>query len=126
MRYNEGRIAGRMRNIFEKRGLRCGRDTKNAPKEGACLYDFTREATELFCISSTRASDFSNKIFGVLKQDVRSSQTRCSEFTNKMFGVHKQDVRSLNTMLKVSQEQKGSDIEHKDTQTLRIVRDSRQ
>ena len=29
-------------------------------------------------------------------------------------------------MLKVSQEQKGSDIEHKDTQTLRIVRDSRQ
>ena len=39
-----------------------------------------------------------------------------------MFGVHKQDVRSLNTMLKVLQEQKGSDIEHKDTQTLRIVR----
>ena len=104
MRYNVGRIAGRMRNIFEKYILRYGRDTKNAPKEGACLYDFTREATELFCISRTRASDFSNK----------------------MFGVHKQDVRSLNTMLKVSQEQKGSDIEHKDTQTLRIVRDSRQ
>ena len=39
-----------------------------------------------------------------------------------MFGVHKQDVRSLNTMLKVSQEQKGSDIENLDTQRLRIVR----
>lgn len=50
MRYNVWRIAGRMRNIFEKYSLRCGRDTKNAPKEGACLYDFTREATELFCI----------------------------------------------------------------------------
>lgn len=45
---NVGRIAGRMRNIFEKYSLRCGRDTKNAPKEGACLYRFTREATELF------------------------------------------------------------------------------
>ncbi len=54
--------------------------------------------------------------------ELRISQTRYSEFSNKMFGVHKQDVRSLNTMLKVSQEQKGSDIEHKDTQTLRIVR----
>lgn len=85
-----GRIAGRMRNIFEKYSLRCGRDTKNAPKEGACLYDFTREATELFYISRTRASDF----------------------TNKMFGVLKQDVRSLNTILKVSQEQKDSEFEH--------------
>ena len=79
-----GRIAGSMRNIFEKRVLRCGRDTKNAPKEGACLYDFTREATELFCIS----------------------RTRCSEFSNKMFGVLKQDVRSLNTMLKVCRSRK--------------------
>jgi hypothetical protein len=80
MRNNVGRVAGRMRNIFEKYSLHCGRDTKNAPKEGACLYDFTREATELFCISRTRASDFSNKMFGVHKQDVRISQTGCSEF----------------------------------------------
>lgn len=44
--------------------------------------------------------------------ELRISQTGCSDFTNKMFGFLKQDVRSLNTMLKVSQEQKGSDIEH--------------
>ena len=76
-----------MDTIWEKRGLRCGRDTKNAPKEGACLYDFTREATELFCISSTRASDFTNKTFGVLKQDVRISQTGCSEFEHNAQGI---------------------------------------
>ena len=59
------RIAERMRNIFGEilPALREGQ--KNAPKEGACLYDFTREATELFCISSTRCSDFSNRMFGV-------------------------------------------------------------
>ena len=79
---NVGELLEECATFLEKRGLRCGRDTKNAPKEGACLYDFTREATELFCISSTR----------------------CSDFTNKMFGVLKQDVRSFNTMLKESQE----------------------
>ena len=62
-------------------------------------------------ISQTRYSEFSNKMFGVHKQDVRSSQTGCSEFEHNAQGM---------------QEQKGSDIEHKDTQTLRIVRDSRQ
>lgn len=58
-------------------------------------------------ISQTRYSEFSNKMFGVHKQDVRSSQTGCSEFEHNAQGM---------------QEQKGSDIEHKDTQTLRIVR----
>ena len=80
MRNNLGRVAGRMRNIFEKYSLRCGRDTKNAPKEGACLYDFTREATELFCISRTRASEFTNKMFGI-------SSTRCSEFEHNAQGI---------------------------------------
>jgi hypothetical protein len=85
-----GELLEECTTFLEKYSLRCGRDTKNAPKEGACLYDFTREATELFYISRTRASDF----------------------TNKMFGVLKQDVRSLNTILKVSQEQKDSEFEH--------------
>ena len=96
-----GRIAGRMRNIFEKYSLRCGRDTKNAPKEGARLCRFTRETTELFCISRTRTSEFSNKMFGVLKQD----------------------VRSLNTMLKVCRSRKARSLSTKilKYQILRIV-----
>ena len=69
MRNNLGRLPNFVREksptTWEKRGLRCGRDTKNAPKEGACLCRFTREATELFCISRTRTSDFSNRMFGV-------------------------------------------------------------
>jgi len=92
MRYNVGRIAGRMHNIFGEiqPAREGGGKKKSPPRGGACLYDFTREATELFYISRTRASDF----------------------TNKMFGVLKQDVRSLNTILKVSQEQKDSEFEH--------------
>lgn len=43
---------------------------------------------------------------------------RCSDFSNKIFGCHKQDVRMQNTKLEGLQEQKGSDIEHKDTRTL--------
>ena len=72
---NVGELLEECVTFLEKYSLRCGRDTKNAPKEGACLYDFTREATELFCISRTRCSEFSNRMFGVLKQDVRSLNT---------------------------------------------------
>ena len=86
-----GELLEECATFLEKYSLRCGRDTKNAPKEGACLYDFTREATELFCIS----------------------RTRCSEFSNKMFGVHKQDVRSLNTMLKVCRSRKARSLSTK-------------
>ena len=96
-----GELLEECATFLEKYSLRCGRNTKNAPKEGARLCRFTREATELFCISSTRCSDFSNRMFGVLKQD----------------------VRSLNTMLKVCRSRKARSLSTKilKYQILRIV-----
>jgi hypothetical protein len=43
-----GRIAGRMRNIFGEIQPALREGQKNAPEKGACLYGFTREATEMF------------------------------------------------------------------------------
>ncbi len=104
MRYNVGNTlddVGKMRNDARRLSYNVGKDGtitwencwKNAqhfwrntacaavgiqkmpPKRGHWFCYFTREATELFCISSTRCSEFSNKMFGFLKQDVRSLNT---------------------------------------------------